>query len=153
MVSDRLCQRRSPVESHVSKTIRIGYTILVNEEGGAFLLSNQAKELAGDEYFENPMDYHQIVIPRIPSRLWFLDGSIETTIEDISIQTERNSATKPLMTRFFQHQVETDPITAIIAVSREPHYAMQLCGSSDLSRPTRSKRKPLHCTHPLLPSP
>lgn len=51
-----------------------GYAISVNEEGGAFLLPAQAKELAGDEYFEAPMDYHQYIIARIPSQLWPLDG-------------------------------------------------------------------------------
>lgn len=76
--------------------IPTGFAISVHEEGRIFLLFTQAKELAGDGYLEAPKDYHRIVMPQIPSRLGSLD------------ETERITATKPLMTKLSQHQVETD---------------------------------------------
>ncbi|KAJ5385666.1 hypothetical protein N7509_008207 [Penicillium cosmopolitanum] len=129
------------------QTVPTGYAISATDEGTAFLLSTQAKELAGDGYFEAATEYHQVVVSRIPQRIWNPDsGWMPTTISDISAEAERVTGQKPLTTRLSNHQIEADSVTAVIAFPKKPRYALQLFGASGLSRPTRPKQRPLQCT-------
>ncbi|CBF84165.1 hypothetical protein AN2712.2 [Aspergillus nidulans FGSC A4] len=72
-------------------------------QGKAFLLSEKAASLAGDGYFEIPTEYHQVIVSRIPKQLWSLDGWIDTTITDISMEAERITGIKPLMAKLSKH--------------------------------------------------
>lgn len=129
------------------QTVPTGYAITATEESKAFLFSSQAKELAGDGYFEATTEYHQVVVSRIPQRIWTPDsGWLPTTVNDISTEAERVTGQKPLTTKLSKHQVETDSVTAVIAFPRKLRYALQLFGASGLSRPTRPKPRPLQCT-------
>lgn len=129
------------------QTVPTGYAISATEEGRSFLLSSQAKELAGDGHFEAAAEYHQIVVPRIPQRIWTLNsGWMPTTVDDINAEAERVAGIKPLASKLSNHQGEADSITAVIAFPKKPRFALQLFGASGLSRPTRPKQRPLQCT-------
>lgn len=128
------------------QTVATGYAISASEEGKTFLLSPQASELAGDGRFEAATEYYQVIIPRIPRQLWSLDGWVNTTVDDISIEAERTTGIKPLMAKLSKYPVEEGSITAVIAFPRKLQHALQLFGSSGLSRPTRPKQRPLQCT-------
>jgi hypothetical protein len=129
------------------QAVPTGYAISLTEEGRAFLLSPRAKELAGDGYFEATTEYHQIVVSRIPLRIWTPNsGWTSTTIDDINAEAERVASIKPLAVKLSNHQTETGSITAVIAFPKKPRHALQLFGSSGLSRPTRPKQRPLQCT-------
>jgi hypothetical protein len=110
------------------QTVPTGYAISATEEGTTFLLSSQAKELAGDGYFEAATEYHQVVVSRIPQRIWTPDsGWMPTTVSDISAEAERVTGQKPLTTRLSNHQIEADSVTAVIARPRHSPWAV-LCG-------------------------
>ena len=128
------------------QVISTGYAITTTEQGKVFLLSEKAASLAVDGYFEIPTEYHQVIVPRIPKQLWSLDGWIDTTITDISMEAERITGIKPLMAKLSKHPVERDSITAVIAFPKKLQRPLQLFGLSGLSRPTRPKQRPLQCT-------
>ncbi|KAJ5987644.1 hypothetical protein N7522_011892 [Penicillium canescens] len=129
------------------QTVPTGYALSATEEGTTFLLSAQAKQLAGDGYFEAATEYHQVVVSRIPQRIWTPDnGWMPTTVSDISVEAERITGQKPLTTKLSNHQIEADSVTAVIAFPKKLRYALQLFGASGLSRPTRPKQRPLQCT-------
>ncbi|CBF79095.1 hypothetical protein AN7095.2 [Aspergillus nidulans FGSC A4] len=135
-----------PVGITQVQVISTGYAITTTEQGKAFLLSEKAASLAGDGYFEIPTEYHQVIVSRIPKQLWSLDGWIDTTIADISMEAERITGIKPLMAKLSKHPVERDSITAVIAFPKKLQHPLQLFGLSGLSRPTRPKQRPLQCT-------
>lgn len=128
------------------QAVATGYAISATEEGRAFLLSPQASGLAGDGNFEAATGFYHLVVPRIPQQLWTLEGWAPTTINDISTEAERMTGMKPLMTKLSKHPVEEGSITAVIAFPKKPRRALQLFGSSGLSRPTRPKQRPIQCT-------
>ncbi|KAJ6020350.1 hypothetical protein N7499_003621 [Penicillium canescens] len=129
------------------QTVPTGYAISATNEGTTFLLSSQAKQLAGDGYFEAATEYHQVVVSRIPQRIWTPDnGWMPTTVSDISVEAERITGQKPLTTKLSNHRIEADSVTAVIAFPKKLRYALQLFGASGLSRPTRPKQRPLQCT-------
>lgn len=69
-------------------------------EGKAFLLSPEARELEADGHFDDAMEYHQVLVPRIPRQIWSSDGRWSpTTIDEISAKTERVARMKPLDTK------------------------------------------------------
>nr|ABC24963.1 gag-like protein [Monascus pilosus] len=126
--------------------IPTGYAITTTDEGKAFLLSAQAKELAADGHFEMPIEYHQFVVPQIPQRLWSLEGWTETTLEDISTEAEHITGIKPCHIKLSNHPTEVGSITAVIAFPKKPKFAIQLFGISGLSRPICPKQRPLQCS-------
>jgi hypothetical protein len=93
-------------------------------EGRAFLLFTQASELAGDGYFEAAIEYHQVIIPRIPRQLWSLNGWTDTTIKDISIEMEWVIGIKSLMTKLSRHSVEEGSITVVIVFLKKLYYVL-----------------------------
>ncbi|KAJ5886292.1 uncharacterized protein N7473_008966 [Penicillium subrubescens] len=85
---------------------------VVIDEGKAFLLSPEARELEADGHFDDAMECHQVLVPRIPRQIWPPDGRWSpTTIDAISAETERADA---------------DSLTAIIAFPQRPRHELQL---------------------------
>ena len=79
------------------------YAITIIEQGKAFLLSEKAASLAGDRYFEIPIEYYQVIISWIPKQLWSLDSWIDIVITDISIEAEYITGIKLLMAKLLQY--------------------------------------------------
>ena len=126
--------------------VKTGYAITPKDlTARKLLLSERVASLAEGGRLEEETEHFQVVVGRIPKRLYAGEWR-ETTLGDVSKEAELITGAKPLDAKWSLHQRDgANTIDAVITFPKVINRPFQLFGESAPSRPARSKAGPVQC--------